>query len=132
LGATTEPLDGRALTHGVDARAGEGAGGSAAFLHRTTMGALSLSPQILKVLVEVLRGKQGLKEEKGGCCCGCGPGGAAHRRRRGRRPRGRCRPAAAGPVLSCGWGRKMKGVRVSGFAAGLIYITEIGGMVLSP
>jgi hypothetical protein len=34
LGATTGPLDGRALTHGVDARAGEGAGSSAAFLHR--------------------------------------------------------------------------------------------------
>jgi hypothetical protein len=38
LGAATEPLDGRALTHGVDARAGEGAGSSAAFLHRATMG----------------------------------------------------------------------------------------------
>jgi hypothetical protein len=32
LGAATEPLDGRALTHGVDARAGEGAGSSAGFL----------------------------------------------------------------------------------------------------
>jgi hypothetical protein len=38
LGATTGPLDGRALTHGVDARAGEGAGSSAAALHRATMG----------------------------------------------------------------------------------------------
>jgi hypothetical protein len=38
LGATTGPLDGRALTHGVDARAGEGAGSSATFLHRATMG----------------------------------------------------------------------------------------------
>jgi hypothetical protein len=32
--ATTGPLDGRALTHGVDARAGEGAGNSAIFFHR--------------------------------------------------------------------------------------------------
>jgi hypothetical protein len=34
LGAAIEPLDGRALTHGVDARAGEGGGSSAVFLHR--------------------------------------------------------------------------------------------------
>jgi hypothetical protein len=40
LGATTEPLDGRALTHGVDARAGEGADSSTAFLHRATMGGI--------------------------------------------------------------------------------------------
>jgi hypothetical protein len=38
VGAATRPLDGRALTHGVDARAGEGAGSSAATLHRSTMG----------------------------------------------------------------------------------------------
>jgi hypothetical protein len=38
VGAATRPLDGRALTHGVDARTGEGAGSSAAFLHRATMG----------------------------------------------------------------------------------------------
>jgi hypothetical protein len=34
VGAATRPLDGRALTHGVDARAGEGAGSSAIFFHR--------------------------------------------------------------------------------------------------
>jgi hypothetical protein len=39
LGATAGPLDGRALTHGVDTRVGEGAGSSAVFLHRATMGA---------------------------------------------------------------------------------------------
>jgi hypothetical protein len=33
LGATNAPLDGRALTHEVDARAGERAGSSAATLH---------------------------------------------------------------------------------------------------
>jgi hypothetical protein len=32
LGAATGQLDGRALTHGVDARAGEGAGSSTGFL----------------------------------------------------------------------------------------------------
>jgi hypothetical protein len=40
LGATTGPLDSRTLTHGVDARAGEGAGSSAATLHRATMGGI--------------------------------------------------------------------------------------------
>jgi hypothetical protein len=37
MGAATGPLDGRALTHGVDARR-RGAGSSAATLHRSTMG----------------------------------------------------------------------------------------------
>jgi hypothetical protein len=36
-GATTGPLDSGALTVGVDARVGEGAGGSATILHRATM-----------------------------------------------------------------------------------------------
>jgi hypothetical protein len=38
VGAATRPLDGRALTHGVDARASEGAGGSAAFLPPSQQG----------------------------------------------------------------------------------------------
>jgi hypothetical protein len=38
VGAATRPLDGRAFTVVVDARAGEGAGSSAATLHRSTMG----------------------------------------------------------------------------------------------
>jgi hypothetical protein len=42
LGATAGALDGCALTYRVDTRAGEGAGSSAAFLHRATMGAISL------------------------------------------------------------------------------------------
>jgi hypothetical protein len=41
-GATTGPLDGGTLTVGVDARAGEGAGSSAAILHRATMGGVAL------------------------------------------------------------------------------------------
>jgi hypothetical protein len=36
-GATTGPLDSGTLTVGVDAHAGEGAGGSATILHRATM-----------------------------------------------------------------------------------------------
>jgi hypothetical protein len=47
LGATTGPLDGRVLTHGLDARAGEGAGSSAAALHQATM---SVSSLLLKVI----------------------------------------------------------------------------------
>jgi hypothetical protein len=35
MGAATGPLDGRAFTVVVDARAGEGAGSSAAFLHQS-------------------------------------------------------------------------------------------------
>jgi hypothetical protein len=38
VGAATRPLDSRAFTVVVDARAGEGAGSSAATLHRSTMG----------------------------------------------------------------------------------------------
>jgi hypothetical protein len=37
LGATAGPLNGRAFTVLVDARAGEGAGSSTATLHRVTM-----------------------------------------------------------------------------------------------
>jgi hypothetical protein len=37
-GATTGPLDGGALTVGVDTRVGEGAGSSAAIFHRATTG----------------------------------------------------------------------------------------------
>jgi hypothetical protein len=42
MGAATEPLDGRAFTVGMDARAGEGAGSSAAILHRATKGGIPL------------------------------------------------------------------------------------------
>jgi hypothetical protein len=52
LGATTGPLDGRALTHGVDAHAGEGAGSSAATLHRVTMRAPLCFLRFFGVLVE--------------------------------------------------------------------------------
>jgi hypothetical protein len=41
-GAITGPLDGGALTVGVDAHAGEGAGSSATILHRATMGGVPL------------------------------------------------------------------------------------------
>jgi hypothetical protein len=53
LGATTGPLNGRALTRGVDTRTGEGAGSSAATLHRVTMDGFS-SPVLafFDVLVE--------------------------------------------------------------------------------
>jgi hypothetical protein len=37
LGATNGPLDGRALTHGVDERAGERADSSAATLHAAVL-----------------------------------------------------------------------------------------------
>jgi hypothetical protein len=43
LGAATEPLDGRTFTVVVDARTDEGAGGSAATLHRVTMSVFPLS-----------------------------------------------------------------------------------------
>jgi hypothetical protein len=43
VGAATRPLDGRAFTVVVDARAGEGAGSSTATLHRVTMDWFSLS-----------------------------------------------------------------------------------------
>jgi hypothetical protein len=52
VGATTGPLDGRALTHGVDAHAGEGAGSSAATLHRVTMRAPLCFLRFFGVLVE--------------------------------------------------------------------------------
>jgi hypothetical protein len=53
MGATTEPLDGRAFTMVVDARAGEGGGSSAATLHRITMdGFPSLVLAVLVFLVE--------------------------------------------------------------------------------
>jgi hypothetical protein len=42
LGATTGPLDGRALTHGVDARAGEGPAAASLPSHRATMSGSSL------------------------------------------------------------------------------------------
>jgi hypothetical protein len=65
LGAAIEPLDGRALTHGVDARAGEGAGSSAVFLHRVTMDwfSTSLFLAVFKVVLVEEYGKR-----NGGCC----------------------------------------------------------------
>jgi hypothetical protein len=42
MGAATEPLDGRAFTVGMDARASKGAGSSAAIVHRATMGGIPL------------------------------------------------------------------------------------------
>jgi hypothetical protein len=65
LGATTGPLDGRALTHGVDARAGEGAGSSAAALHRATMSGSSLFHAVSKFFWW----RNGEGEGKEGACC---------------------------------------------------------------
>jgi hypothetical protein len=66
LGATTGPLDGRALTHGVDARAGEGAGSSAAALHRATMSGSSL---VHAGFFWCFGGGVGLWRRKEGACC---------------------------------------------------------------
>jgi hypothetical protein len=52
MGAATEPLDGRAFTVVVDARTGEVAGSSAAFLHRSPEMVSSLVLAFLDVLVE--------------------------------------------------------------------------------
>jgi hypothetical protein len=61
VGAATRQLDGRALTHGVDARAGEGAGSSAATLHRSTMGVSSSC--CLRSQGFGFGGEEGLKEK---------------------------------------------------------------------
>jgi hypothetical protein len=59
LGATTGPLDGRALTHGVDARASEGAGSSAATLHGAVVSRLDLAKAFFVELRERLAGVRG-------------------------------------------------------------------------
>jgi hypothetical protein len=105
LGATTGPLDGRALTHGVDARAGEGAGSSTAALHRATVGESSL----FLAGFWCFGGGVGLWRSKEGARFGLGraaPLTAAGRPTgRGEESRRRC-----GTVLHCGWGGEMKGL----------------------
>jgi hypothetical protein len=64
LGATTRPLDGRALTHGVDARAGEGAGSSAATLHGAAVSRLVLAKAFFRGFKgEASRGQRDRKGE---------------------------------------------------------------------
>jgi hypothetical protein len=98
-GATTGPLDGGALTVGVDALAGEGGGSSTA---------ISTEPPWVAFLsgssdfgsLKWYGGGAGITSRKGGACRGLGPGGAApHRRQHTRRPRGR--KAAATAVVLC-------------------------------
>jgi hypothetical protein len=139
MGAATEPLDGRAFTVVVDARAGEGAGNSAASLHRSPW---CFSPLFLRFSGD-LSGGVGEKVKKrrrfaafldrserctaAGETAGRGQDEGCRRRSCwaavqagggcrgfGRAAAGRSRLAAAGTVRSCGWRRKMKGVRVSG------------------
>jgi hypothetical protein len=59
LGATTGPLDDRALTHGLDARAGEGAGSSATTLHGAAVSRLDLAKAFFMELKERLAGVRG-------------------------------------------------------------------------
>jgi hypothetical protein len=113
VGAATRPLDGRALTHGVDVRAGEGAGSSAIFFHRAPwVPFLLCCSRFQPVLVEVFERerekKAGDKGKRGLPRYLAGPGSAAHRRRHGRRPWGRGRQTAAGPcaVLRVGGVKK--------------------------
>jgi hypothetical protein len=108
VGATTGPLDGRALTHGVDARAGEGAGSSAIFFHRAPWVPFLLwCSRFQPVLVEVFererekkagdRGKRGLPRFWPGRAAPLTAAGmAAGRGEEAGRP-----PPA--PVLCCGW-----------------------------
>jgi hypothetical protein len=89
MGATTGPLDGRTLTHGVDARAGEGGGSSATVFHLSDLTLWTLMFWGGSVFGGSLEEGRGLRKGRG-ACCGWTPGGAApHRRRQTRRPRGR-------------------------------------------
>jgi hypothetical protein len=98
LGATTGPLNGGALTLGVDARVGEEAGRNAAIFHRAAMGGrLCLcgyrvsrveGRKVLRVFLGVARETS----EEGGSLLRLGPGGAASNRcRRGHQAWGRQR-----------------------------------------
>jgi hypothetical protein len=126
FGAATEPLDGRALTHGVDARAGEGAGSSAGLLsppdHHGGHLNLSVACGFSRFLVEKWRKE---KESEGLPRFWAG-------RRRSPPPAG---PPAAGKtdrrrlLCWCAAGRgvkQMKGSRVSG-CSGLLYSSDPGG-----
>jgi hypothetical protein len=66
MGAATEPLDGRAFTVGVDARAGEGAGSSAAILHRATKGGIPLWILRFFCSLRCFGGGVGERSEEGG------------------------------------------------------------------
>jgi hypothetical protein len=73
----------------VDARAGEGAGSSAAVFHLSDLTLWTLMFWGGSVFGGSLEEGRGLRKGRG-ACCGWTPGGAApHRRRQTRRPRGR-------------------------------------------
>jgi hypothetical protein len=137
LGAATEPLDGRALTHRVDARAGGGGppapgggggGSNAAFLHRDTMGGILSVACGFKAFWWRNRGRS----RKVGAGCGLWTGaapltaageaagrGAEEGRRR------RCCTAQLGRR------KKLNGLGFFQGRPGLIYTTDLGGYDLS-
>jgi hypothetical protein len=121
LGAATEPLDGRTFTVVVDARAGEGAGNSAASPWCFSPLLLAVSSRFGGGFEGQREGQAGGKGKEKGSCYGWTPGGAVpYRRRRGRRPRGR-RPVAAS-VLPGLCRRRRNGVARVSRVALTIYI----------
>jgi hypothetical protein len=127
MGAATEPLDGRAFTVVVDERAGEGAGNSAASLHRSTW---CFSPLFLR-FSGGLSGGVGEKVKKRRRLAAFWTGRSSAPLPARQPAAGKMKAAAAGPA---GLRFRQEGGNESlGFpgCSGLIYTTDSGGLFFS-